>query len=440
MGLDERALGSTAATIAYGLTGVLSLIPAIQEISLDRKLNEDKTKLEKNAFHPDLVARHIQNNGAVFIGCGQEALEPVRQELTQGGVPFITVASSMIGDEAKRPPYFYTVVIRDIDGQRAAELLKDLLKDLNREGTGREDPQELEGDLEREIGEKDPEGDGDKPEEDDGQEEWETAEKGLDDAQEEDQEEDGGEDQEKEKKKAAAKRKAEKREERRRQDEERKRQEDKRRDDSAKQDATAAERRTKEERREAEHAGSGHGQGQERREDSPGERAGAAYAQPSIDYREAYAIRASEIEEQCERYAKAELMRRELERMKLSGEDTSDAYSLLRDQYRSANDDIRAHHDHFRTEENCLDKGTSSYHRSFRAAPNCFQVPAVYLSPYIYGYYAKPSGNDQSGHTRVPVHMLGLVIASAQLRVPEHFLDGVPVVVAVDDIDSDVPP
>ena len=50
MGLDERALGSTAATIAYGLTGVLSLIPAIQEISLDRKLNEDKTKLEKNAF------------------------------------------------------------------------------------------------------------------------------------------------------------------------------------------------------------------------------------------------------------------------------------------------------------------------------------------------------------------------------------------------------
>ncbi len=349
MGLDERALGSTAATIAYGLTGVLSLIPAIQEISLDRKLNEDKTKLEKNAFHPDLVARHIQNNGAVFIGCGQEALEPVRQELTQGGVPFITVASSMIGDEAKRPPYFYTVVIRDIDGQRAAELLKDLLKDLNREGTGREDPQELEEDLEREIGEKDPEGDGDKPEEDDGQEEWETAEKGLDDAQEEDQEEDGGEDQEKEKKKAAAKRKAEKREERRRQDEERKRQEDKRRDDSAKQDATAAERRTKEERREAEHAGSGHGQGQERREDSPGERAGAAYAQPSIDYREAYAIRASEIEEQCERYAKAELMRRELERMKLSGEDTSDAYSLLRDQYRSANDDIRAHHDHFQS-------------------------------------------------------------------------------------------
>ena len=55
MGLDERALGSTAATIAYGLTGVLSLIPAIQEISLERKLNEDKTKLEKNAFHPDLV-------------------------------------------------------------------------------------------------------------------------------------------------------------------------------------------------------------------------------------------------------------------------------------------------------------------------------------------------------------------------------------------------
>lgn len=343
--------------IAYGLTGVLSLIPAIQEISLDRKLNEDKTKLEKNAFHPDLVARHVQSNGAVFIGCGQEALAPVRQELTQGGVPFITVASSMIGDEAKRPPYFYTVVIRDIDGQRAAELLKDLLKDLDREGMDREDPQELEeeGNLEREIGEEGPEGNGDGLEPDDGQEEREAEGDGPDDAQEEDQEEDGGENQEKEKekKKAAAKRKAEKRKERRRQDEERKRQEDKRRDDSVKRDA-APERRVKEERREAESSGSGHGQGQEHREDSPRERGGAAgpaaaYAQPSIDYREAYAIRASEIEEQCERYAKAELMRRELERMKLSGEDTSDAYSLLRDQYRSANDDIRAHHDHFQS-------------------------------------------------------------------------------------------
>ncbi len=27
--------------------------------------------------------------------------------------------------------------------------------------------------------------------------------------------------------------------------------------------------------------------------------------------------------------------------------------------------------------------------------------------------YAKPSGNDQPGHARVPVHMLGLVIAPA---------------------------
>ena len=46
MGLDEKALGTAAAAIAYGMTGVLSMIPALQEIRLERKLNEDKTKLE----------------------------------------------------------------------------------------------------------------------------------------------------------------------------------------------------------------------------------------------------------------------------------------------------------------------------------------------------------------------------------------------------------
>ncbi len=156
MGLDEKALGTAAATIAYGMTGVLSLIPALQEISLDRKLNEDKTRLEKNGFHPDLVARHIHNNGAVFIGCGQDTLEPIRQELTRGGVPFISINSSMIEDEGKRPPYFYTVVVRDIDGERAADLLKDLLKDLDKSAQQQEQEEELEEeeDLEREIGEQ----------------------------------------------------------------------------------------------------------------------------------------------------------------------------------------------------------------------------------------------------------------------------------------------
>jgi len=51
MGLDEKALGTAAAAIAYGMTGVLSMIPALQEIRLERKLNEDKTRLEKNGFH-----------------------------------------------------------------------------------------------------------------------------------------------------------------------------------------------------------------------------------------------------------------------------------------------------------------------------------------------------------------------------------------------------
>ena len=193
MGLDEKALGTAAAAIAYGMTGVLSMIPALQEIRLERKLNEDKTKLEKNGFHPDLVARHIRDNGAVFIGCGQDTLEPIRQELTQGGIPFISVNSSMIEDEGKRPSYFYTVVIRDIDGERAADLLKDLLKDLGKGSQEQEEELEDEEDLEREIG-----GQGDAPVESDeearktqdGQEE--EAQDGLNE-----EEEDGGEDKEK---------------------------------------------------------------------------------------------------------------------------------------------------------------------------------------------------------------------------------------------------
>lgn len=350
MGLEERALGSTSATIAYGLTGILSMIPSLMEISLDRKLNENKTALEKNAFYPDLVARHIQNNGAVFIGCSPEALEPVRQELTQGSIPFITVNSSMIEDESKRPPHFYTVVIRDIDGNRAADLLKGLVKDLSREngepdlGEGLE-----EEDLERGLDEEGTEtaaGDGG-----DGEEEPEAGEEGLEGAPEEEPEDDGedGEEEKKEKKKAAAKQKAEKRKERRRREQEQKRRDEKRRDDSIKRDQ--AERRSNAERRE-----SGHQAEERRREEDDARRqatpAGSSTfaGEPSwTDYRDAYAIRASEIEEQCERYAKAELMRRELEKMKLTGQDTGEDYDLLRNQYRSVNDDIRAHHDRFQS-------------------------------------------------------------------------------------------
>jgi len=126
---DEKAVGAAVVMFAYGMTGVLSMIPAIQEIRLDRKLNEDKTKLEKNGFHPDLVARHVQSNEAIFIGCGQDMLDLVRQGLTQGGVPFITITSSMFKEESKRPPYFYTIIIRDIDEQRAADLLKEFLQE-----------------------------------------------------------------------------------------------------------------------------------------------------------------------------------------------------------------------------------------------------------------------------------------------------------------------
>lgn len=371
MGLDEKALGTAAATIAYGMTGVLSLIPALQEISLDRKLNEDKTRLEKNGFHPDLVARHIHNNGAVFIGCGQDTLEPIRQELTRGGVPFISINSSMIEDEGKRPPYFYTVVVRDIDGERAADLLKDLLKDLDKSAQQQEQEEELEEeeDLEREIGEQEETVEEPDRESQDGQTEEEDAQDSLDE-----EEEPGGEDEDvaeekaKEKKKAAAKRKAERRRERRRA-EEAKRQEAQKHEDSVRCEEesrhTADSGHREQERREEEHRTHQERDREQEREQQRDRDAHAAAAatgaasavasmtstgEPSwTDYRDAYAIRAAEIEAQCERYAKAELMRREIERMKLSGKDTGEEYSRLKEQYRNTNDEIQAHHDRFQS-------------------------------------------------------------------------------------------
>lgn len=275
MTFDEKAVGAAVVMFAYGMTGVLSMIPAIQEIRLDRKLNEDKTKLEKNGFHPDLVARHVQSNEAIFIGCGQDMLDLVRQGLTQGGVPFITITSNMFKDESKRPPYFYTIIIRDIDEQRAADLLKEFLQEHDK---GEQEYELEEEDLERQI--VGPEDAIDEQEKDSRQEDGGKIQ------QEEDNqnwEEEGEYSSKDDKKKTATKKKAEKRKERRRE----------------------------------------------------------------IGYREAYAIRAVEIEAQCERYAKAELMRRELEKMKLSGEEMSDTYSRLKDQYRNMNDEIQAHHDNF---------------------------------------------------------------------------------------------
>lgn len=199
MGLEEKVLTSGIAMITSGVSGVLSLIPALQEISLDKKLNEEKMGLETGAYRPDLVARHLRKRGAVFIGCNNEAMMRLREEFVARSIPFVTVETSSIEDESKRSNFFFTIVVRDVNSMEAMEIVaritremempdQDLEEDLNEELE--ESEEENEEDLEREIGEKEQELSG---------EEDELPTESLED--EEDLEEDEEEDDKKKKKK-----------------------------------------------------------------------------------------------------------------------------------------------------------------------------------------------------------------------------------------------
>ena len=125
------------------------MIPALQEIRQDQVLNEDKNKLEQGSYRPDLVARHLHSNQAAVIGCNQDYIDKIRQSLTLRGVPFITVLSKDFPEESKRPNFFYSVIIRDIDGTRVTELLQDLLKEHEKEEPQEELEEEFEEELER---------------------------------------------------------------------------------------------------------------------------------------------------------------------------------------------------------------------------------------------------------------------------------------------------
>ena len=163
MGLEEKVLTSGIAMITAGVSGVLSLIPALQEISLDKKLNEEKMGLETGAYRPDLVARHIRKRGAVFIGCNNEAMMRLREEFVARSIPFVTVETSSIEDEAKRSNFFFTIVVRDVNAKEVIEIVNRLTKEMEQDDQNLEEElneeiqdteEDLEEDLEREIGEK----------------------------------------------------------------------------------------------------------------------------------------------------------------------------------------------------------------------------------------------------------------------------------------------
>lgn len=424
MALEDRIASSAMSSVAFSVSGVLSMIPAIQEVFLDRKLNKASLAQEmadNNSFRPDLVARHVRDNGAVFIGCEREYLDQIREALERSGVPYIAMDSSMVEDAAHRPPQPCTVVIRDVDGDRAADALQEIFEAIRQaEGPAMDEPDisddadiEEEEDLEHEIGEEEPDAGIEDPDDDSGHdEEGPEAEDdddwGLDDI---DEDEDEDKDSEKEKKKKAEQeKKKEKRRERlreqrreenrrrnqqlaeearrataagevrraetdrrdadarraeqdRRNEESRRAERDRRSEESRRSEET---RRTEESRRREEerrNADSRRDQDARRPNDSARDdrkqdsgRREEERRQVKTDdygnqtsYRDAYSIRAAEVEAQCERFAQAELMRREMERMKLSGEDGSEAYAQLKKQYNSVDSEIRAHHDDFQS-------------------------------------------------------------------------------------------
>lgn len=423
MALEDRIASAAVSSVAFSVSGVLSIVPAIQEVFLDRQINKASLAQEmadSNSFRPDLVARHVRDNGAVFIGCERENLDQIREALECSGVPYIAMNSSMVEDAAHRPPQSYTVVIRDVDGDRAADALQEIFEEIRREESPTLDDQEIdqdadieeEEDLEREIGEEEPDAEAEEPDDDSerdegGPEEDDDNDWGLDDIDDEDEDKDS----EKEKKKKAEQEKkkekhrewrreqireanrrrnqqlaeearrataaeearraetdrrdadARRAEQDRRNEESRRAERDRRSEETRRSEATrrteesrrreeerrnADSRRDQDARRPSDSARDDRKQDSGRREEERRQTKTDTYGNQS-SYRDAYSIRAAEVEAQCERFAQAELMRREMERMKLSGEDGSEAYAQLKKQYNSVDGEIRAHHDDFQS-------------------------------------------------------------------------------------------
>lgn len=340
MGLEERGLNTTIVSLTYGFEGLLNMIPALQEIRLDQVLNEDKNKLEQGSYRPDLVARHLHSNQAAVIGCNQDYIDKIRQSLTLRGVPFITVLSKDFPEESKRPNFFYSVIIRDIDGTRVTELLQDLLKEHEKEEPQEELEEEFEEELER-VGEEQSTYPA---------EEASPAEPSdpLPEEAEEDYEEDSTALDEENKKKGKSK-KTVSREKERKKREENRRQEEKRSRDRKQEDDKRREESTRlqeDARRRA----------QAKAASAAALKAAAVYGVSSTagealapnGYQDAYAIRAEEIEEQCERYAKRELLRRELEQRRLLGKQDEE-YKRIQKEYQEVENRIQAKHDRFQS-------------------------------------------------------------------------------------------
>lgn len=154
MALEEQGMSSFMRSGMYSLMGLFEIIPALQEIRLEKKYNEEKNAREKAAFHPEIIARYGKRNPMGLLWANQDTIDLFRQRLIAQGIPFVIVSADQIKSPDIHPGGPFVFVVRDIDQERAAKILQDIIKELEQSqeqaGQEQEEEEDREEDYERE--------------------------------------------------------------------------------------------------------------------------------------------------------------------------------------------------------------------------------------------------------------------------------------------------
>ena len=154
MALEEQGMSSFMRSGMYSLMGLFEIIPALQEIRLEKKYNEEKNAREKAAFHPEIIARYGKRNPMGLLWANQDTIDLFRQRLIAQGIPFVIVSADQIKSPDIHPGGPFVFVVRDIDQERAAKILQDIIKELEQsqeqDGQEQEEEEDREEDYERE--------------------------------------------------------------------------------------------------------------------------------------------------------------------------------------------------------------------------------------------------------------------------------------------------
>lgn len=205
MALEEQGMSSFMRSGMFSLMGLFEIIPALQEIRLEKKYNEEKNAREKAAFHPEVIARYGKRNPMGLLWANQDTIDLFRQRLIAKGIPFVIVSADQIKSPEIHPGGPFVFVVRDIDQERAAKILQDIIKELEQnqeqDGQEQEEEEDREEDYERERTTEDGPGPSDEEEKKPDQEESEEEPPVPDDTEE------SQDDRAKKKKKKTAKQK-----------------------------------------------------------------------------------------------------------------------------------------------------------------------------------------------------------------------------------------